>query len=315
MMMRRITLGLFALSLAGCTSLSPSQINNAASLLKQFGLSLKTVNAETGEEETLDKNDVSSVTDEDGNKIDYNFEDSGKMVFRPKKSGKQTVTVNLSDGSSREFEVEGQEGNDRVEGEVGFVPDASGQSVTSEVAIGGKVDPIKKQQEQLQQFAGKRIRVTFGGQGLPGAPLPGSLKALILDKTEFPIFSAQIVEGGKLDVEPQVFFFVRDFKGQKGVYPDVTVAFNYQNKVRIVKATLSSLPELPAGQPDTTKPDQFSSGQTLDLTLQGTPEDTLDLGAYLRNNKIVKVAPPGPQGGQQPPGGQTPGGPQPPRNS
>lgn len=242
---------------------------------------------------------MKAVTDEDGKPIAYSFDASGKIVFRPNKPGKQTITVELKDGTKRQFVIEGKEGDSPILGEVGFIPDASGQNVSSKVAIDGKVDPVQEQREQQQPFAGKRIRLTFDGQGLAGAQ-PGSLKSLLFDKMEFPIFAAQIVEGGKLDVEPQVFFFVRDYKSRMGQYPLLKVAFNYQNKVRIVKAKLSSLPELPEGQPESARPEQFKSGQTLNVALEGTPEDVTDLNAYLQNSGASKIGAP-PQQGQQPP--------------
>lgn len=49
MTMRRIVLGLLALSLAGCPGIFSSQLGQAGKLLAQFGLALKTVNSETGQ--------------------------------------------------------------------------------------------------------------------------------------------------------------------------------------------------------------------------------------------------------------------------
>ncbi|MEB3186850.1 MAG: hypothetical protein VKP72_05345 [bacterium] len=272
MSMRRLTLGLLALSLAGCTNLSPSQINQASKLLAQFGLSLKTVNAETGEEEILDKQDIKSVKDDAGKAIDYAFDDSGKMVFRPNKPGKQTVTVELQDGTQREFELEGQEGDSPIEGEVGFIPDAVGQNVTSEVAIGGKVDVVRKQKEQQQQFADRRVHLTFNGGGLEGLR-PETLAAVFFDLNQLPYGAAMVEPDGTLKMAPEVFFMVRAYREKMGSFPTLTVAYKRPDigQVQIIKAELDSLPSLPKIEPAQggvlLKPEMFATDQKLDLLI------------------------------------------------
>jgi hypothetical protein len=288
---RRIALGLLALSLAGCTNLSPSQLNQASKLLAQFGLALKTVNPETGEEETLDKGDIKSVTDDGGKAIDYSFDAKGKMVFRPNKPGRQKVTVELQDGTERQFELEGKEGDSPIEGEVGFIPDAAGQSVTSEVAIGGKVDVVQKQKEQQQQFADRRVHLTFNGGGLDGLK-PETLAAVFFDLNQLPHGAAMVEPDGTLKMAPEVFFMVRAYKEKLGGYPTLTVAYKRPDlgQVQIVKAELDTLPTLPKIDPAQggvlLKPDLFATDQKLDLLII---DDQLSssFDQYKRDNGLV----------------------------
>ncbi|HEY9857208.1 MAG TPA: hypothetical protein V6D05_15800, partial [Stenomitos sp.] len=213
-------------ALAGCTgldALSPKTLNQINSLLGEYGLSLKTVDPTTGEAKTYSERDIQSVMGEDGSAIDYKFE-SGKMVFRPKKEGKQKITIRFKDGTTQQFTIEGKQGDTRVNGDVAFIPDSSGQGFTAEVGLGSEINVAQRRQEMQNAMAARRVALTVGGANLTGLT-PSSMRALYLDHQKAPVFTYEVTAEGLLKVDPAFFYLAQQYYQHRNEYPLLRVAY------------------------------------------------------------------------------------------
>jgi len=262
--------------LTGCPAglgLNPQTMDQINSFLGEYGLSLKTVDATTGEPRTFTASEVSQVVGEDGKPIDYKFED-GRLVFRPTKEGAQRITVIFKDETRQQFMIEGKKADGRMTGDVAFIPDGSGQGFKSEVAIGGAIDVEARHGAFLQQMAGKRVTLTFAGTNLEGLT-PQTIKGVYIDRMKLQPFTYAVVDGA-LSVDPNHFFMVREYQARHGAFPLIRVAYAQEGKLVVMLASMASLPELPAftpsrpGEPPPPPPgpESFKAGQKLDLEIK-----------------------------------------------
>lgn len=262
--------------LTGCPAglgLNPQTMDQINAFLGEYGLSLKTVDATTGEPRTFTESDVSQVVGEDGKPIEYKFED-GRLVFRPTKEGAQRITVIFKDDSRQQFTIEGKKADGRMSGDVAFIPDGSGQGFKSEVAIGGAIDVEARHDAFLQQMAAKRVTLTFATLNLPGLT-PDSIRGVYIDRMKLQPFTYAVIDGA-LKVDPNHFFMAREYQARHGAFPLIRVAYAQDGKLVVVLAAMASLPELPAftpsrpgeAPPPPPGPDSFKSGQKLDLEIK-----------------------------------------------
>jgi|GEM_PF-1917153 hypothetical protein len=300
--------------LVGCTALqtgglspgavNPSTLNAVNNLLGQFGFSLKTVDPNTGTAKTLSQSDVTTVTDDSGNPVQYSFNSNNQMVFRPNKAGQQNIRVTLQDGTVQQFQVNGQQASDPnaapQTGEVGFVPDASGQDFSAQVAVGGTVDVAGQFQQQHQQAISNRVTVTFGGTGISGLTA-NTIQAVYFDRQKLPPFAYSVDATGDLQLDPQTFFLAQRYSKDNGGLPPVTVAYNNGSTLTVVVANLLALPNLPTFTPPTPgqpappppPPGQFTGGQFIDTTIVSTDTPTNLATFESANNIFVKLPTPG----------------------
>ncbi len=261
--------------LTGCPAglgLNPQTIDQINSFLGEYGLSLKTVDPTTGESRTYTQSEIAQVIGEDGKPIDYKFE-GGRMVFRPKKEGIQRITVMFKDGTTQQFTIEGKKADGRLDGDVAFIPDGSGQGFTTEVGIGREIDVKARHDAMLDQMAAKRVTLTFAGAPLEGLT-PETIQAVYFDRMKLPPFTYQ-VENGKLKVDPNHFFMAREYQKHHGALPPVRIATTSGEQLRVVLAMMAALPQLPEftpakpGEvpPPPPGPEAFVSGQVLDLAI------------------------------------------------
>lgn len=262
--------------LTGCPAglgLNPQTMDQINAFLGEYGLSLKTVDATTGEPRTFTENDVSQVVGEDGKPIDYKFE-GGRLVFRPTKEGAQRITVIFKDETRQQFTIEGKKADGRMSGDVAFIPDGSGQGFKSEVAIGGAIDVGARHEAFLHQMAAKRVTLTFAGTNLEGLT-PQTIKGVYIDRMKLQPFTYAVVDGA-LSVDPNHFFMAREYQARHGAFPLIRVAYAQEGKLVVMLASMASLPELPAftpsrpGEPPPPPPgpESFKAGQKLDLEIK-----------------------------------------------
>lgn len=261
--------------LTGCpgANLDTNTLQTINALLGEYGFSLKTVDPTTGAAKTFAEADISSVVGEDGKAIAYKFE-SGKMVFRPTKEGAQKITVKFKDGTTQQFTVEGKQGDTRVNGDVAFIPDGSGQGFTTEVGLGTTIDVKARHDAFIDQMAAKRVKLTFDDAGIEGLTAQ-TIKGVYLDRMKIPPFN-YVVESGALKLDPNVFYMAREYHRQNGSYPLLRVVYTKNTSLEVVLAAMSVLPQLPEftpakpGEvpPPPPSPDKFASDQSLDLDIK-----------------------------------------------
>jgi hypothetical protein len=285
--------------LTGCPGglgLDPQTFEQINAFLGEYGLNLKTVDPSTGEARTYSESDISQVVGEDGKPIAYKF-DGGRMVFRPTKEGAQRITVTFKDGTSQQFTVEGKKSDSRMNGDVAFIPDGSGQGFNTEVGIGREIDVEARHGDYLSQMAAKRVALTFGGAPLPGLTRE-SIRAVYFDRMKLPPFTYQ-VEDGVLKLEPNHFFRAREYQKQHGSYPMVRVAIASDAKLKVVMAAMSSLPQLPdftpakPGEvpPPPPGPEAFASNQSLDLEIKLSESFAMTLEQYEQEKGLLTNVP------------------------
>lgn len=310
---RWVALALSVGVLAGCPGggVNQSTISQISSLLGEFGVSLKTVDPSTGEEKTYAKEDVSQVVDESGNPIDYSFDAEGKMVFRPTKEGDQTVTLKLKDGTSQKFSVNGKSGGARQNGDVAFIPDASGQGFSTKTAFGSTINAKQERLNAINGMANVRIKLTFGQDKLPNLSKT-NIKAVYMDRMRAPMDAVEVTDSGDLKLDPAFFFHAREYHKLNNAYPPIRVAYLNGTTLTIVVAKMTALPTLPAFTPSKPgdpppppiPPESFTAGQTVDLSDSMT-DTAATLEAYESANQLmagvpkVGATPPPPNAGEQ----------------
>lgn len=272
--LRWVAMALSVGLLTGCpgVNLNPSTLNQINTLLGEYGISLKTVDPTTGEAKTYSEAEISSVVGEDGKAIAYKFE-NGKMVFRPSKEGQQKITIKFKDGTTQQFTIEGKQSETRFNGDVAFIPDASGQGFTTEVGIGTTIDVAARHDAFIEQMAAKRVKLTVGSANLDGLT-PETIRAVYFDRMKLPNFT-YVVESGALKVDPNLFFMAREYHEHNGSYPPVRILYMSGTTLKVVLASMGSLPQLPNFEPPKPgdppppppSPDAFTSDQTLNLDL------------------------------------------------
>lgn len=277
--LRWAALALSATLFVGCTgagtALSPGATNAISALLGEFGFSLKTVDATTGQEKTLTNSDIDSVVDENNKAVPYSFDSSGKLTFKPNKEGASTIKVKMKDGSVQQFNVEGKTGAAKQTGDVAFIPDASGQGYTTKVAVGGTINATEERQTVMNNMADKRIKLTFGEGKLEGIT-KANFKGMYLDRMRVPMDAIEFTTDGYLKLDPAFFFNAREYFKSVGSYPPIRVAYiKSGTAITVVVGKMAGLPTLPdftpsrPGEPPPPPiaPDKFTSNQTLDLAL------------------------------------------------
>jgi hypothetical protein len=285
--------------LTGCPAglgLNPQTFEQLNAFLGEYGLNLKTVDPSTGEARTYAESDIQSVVGEDGKPIDYKF-DGGRMVFRPTKEGAQRITVTFKDGTTQQFTVEGKKSDSRMNGDVAFIPDGSGQGFNTEVGIGREIDVEARHGDFLAQMAAKRVALTFAGAPLQGLT-PESLRAVYFDRMKLPPFT-YAVDNGVLKLDPNHFFMAREYQRHTGSYPMIRVITENGGQLQVMLAVMSELPELPdftppqpgAVPPPPPGPDAFKSGQVLDLGIKAVESLTMTLEQYEQDRGLQTNVP------------------------
>ncbi|MBU6429362.1 MAG: hypothetical protein KGR26_10150, partial [Cyanobacteria bacterium REEB65] len=222
-----------------------------------------------------------------------------------------TLTIKMKDGSERQISINAKTGSSTQTGSFAFIPDSTGQGFSAVGGIGQQVNAQEQFQQQESTMEAKRVELTFNGSVLSdlagSATVPGTQfkGAIFMDRQQLPATAFEIEASGSIRIDPNVFFMAKAYQQANGSLPMFRIAYMSGGKLTVVLCSMSQLPTLPnwtpptAGQPVVAPPtpDQFTVGQTVDLTIVSTEQDTT-LADYISSHELQAGLP---APGQAPP--------------